>query len=274
MRMNAAKHNGFTLIELLVVISIIALLVGILLPALGAARKTAQRVQCSSRLRQVNLALITYTNDYNGQFPTNFIKPASGFGQPAEPAFWYDKERIGEYLPGVEEAGTGSIGGGVLACPVDEGAARTYAVNIHSSSDKLDTDPDRYFTTGSVKRTTSMLLATESWAYNNDGNAFYADSEVGGYPTPFDPAAWFGYNGSVNKGGLKAMFGAGVKSEIRYNLHADADNESFEGSVNMAYVDGHVSVKSAGELVDTSSGRSTYDTLWSEVDEKHGVTAP
>lgn len=56
---------GFTLIELLVVISIIALLVGILLPALGAARRTATRIKCLSQMRQLAVARQAYATDNN-----------------------------------------------------------------------------------------------------------------------------------------------------------------------------------------------------------------
>ena len=260
------EKRGFTLIELLVVISIIALLVGILLPALGAARKTAQRVQCSSRLRQLNLAMITYAEENRGEFPPNTIKFIPGQGLVT--GFWYDNDRIGQYLPGIEEAGTGSIGGGVLACPADaDEVARTYAANIFTGEGN---DQDRYFSLNTVRRTSSMLLFSESWAYQVDANgSVFADSEIGGYPTPFKPATWFGYNGSTNpaKAGLTAKFG-NVKSMIRYNLHSGASSEEFEGAVNMSYVDGHVSVKTPSELVDTSTGKSTYDTLWTEVDEQ------
>ncbi|QQE13557.1 prepilin-type N-terminal cleavage/methylation domain-containing protein [Planctomycetota bacterium] len=59
--------NGFTLIELLVVISIIALLIGILLPALGAARGSAKTIQCASNMRQFNVAWTTYGAQNDGQ---------------------------------------------------------------------------------------------------------------------------------------------------------------------------------------------------------------
>jgi prepilin-type N-terminal cleavage/methylation domain-containing protein/prepilin-type processing-associated H-X9-DG protein len=59
----SAKNRGFTLIELLVVISIIALLVGILLPALGAARSAARRIACASNMRQVGVAHVAYSTE-------------------------------------------------------------------------------------------------------------------------------------------------------------------------------------------------------------------
>jgi prepilin-type N-terminal cleavage/methylation domain-containing protein/prepilin-type processing-associated H-X9-DG protein len=63
-----SAQAGFTLIELLVVISIIALLVAILLPALANARKNAQAISCLSNQRQLFLAQRMYADTYNGYF--------------------------------------------------------------------------------------------------------------------------------------------------------------------------------------------------------------
>lgn len=63
--------GGFTLIELLVVISLIALLMAVLLPALNGARKQAKAVVCQSRLRQWATILASYAQDNDGRFPCN-----------------------------------------------------------------------------------------------------------------------------------------------------------------------------------------------------------
>jgi len=84
---------GFTLIELLVVISIIALLVGILLPALGAARKSAKKAQCLAQLKQIATGIINYTGDWDDRLPL-----IPGFGRQGEQI-----EMLDQYMSGSKE---------------------------------------------------------------------------------------------------------------------------------------------------------------------------
>ena len=62
-------RTGFTLVELLVVIGIIALLIGVLLPALAAARRTAQRTTCLAKLHQIGLAFQVHAAGHHGYYP-------------------------------------------------------------------------------------------------------------------------------------------------------------------------------------------------------------
>ena len=85
-RVTGAGHGrsgrvGFTLIELLVVIAIIALLIGILIPALGAARQTARSAVCTSNARQLVVAANIYLDDFDNRLPQFVIPDPFGAGE-------------------------------------------------------------------------------------------------------------------------------------------------------------------------------------------------
>jgi len=166
--------RAFTLIELLVVISIIALLVGILLPALGAARKTAQNMQCLSNIRQLGVAFASYSVDNDDKYPS---------GVATDPK-WPDIDVLGPYLPTNENTNAGNIGGSILICPSDdESAARSYGMNVWASSGNVR--PTYVPPTAGVQfdatvaESSKMLLLAESWSIYRTNNRLYSRPLLG-----------------------------------------------------------------------------------------------
>jgi len=110
----AARRSGFTLIELLVVISIIALLIGILLPVLGVARGAARDTLCKSQMRQWGIANQIYMTDFDNR--TAGELDTGGAATDTDPGAWFNAlpELVGKVAYSSPEAWTGTVGGSEL----------------------------------------------------------------------------------------------------------------------------------------------------------------
>ena len=107
-RRSGRTAHAFTLIELLVVVAILAVLAGLLLPALARARDKGKSAKCQSNLRQLGLAAMMYDEDHQ-VYPIGW-PPADGFSGPLFP-IWY--RQLQPYLG----RKTNESGRGVFICP-------------------------------------------------------------------------------------------------------------------------------------------------------------
>ncbi|MHC4742124.1 MAG: type II secretion system protein, partial [Planctomycetota bacterium] len=158
-------RRAFTLVELLVVIAIIALLMSILSPALMKAKRLARRMKCTSNLRQINLAVTLYLEDYDDTYPCA-QDPVPG------KSYWLWMGRgwrsfVEPYLGPIDVNNPS-----VLLCPSDtteenkyESTSYAYSMAFYHSPEQIDTlndYSDTFLNPLDSKRQKSLSVASPS----------------------------------------------------------------------------------------------------------------
>jgi prepilin-type processing-associated H-X9-DG protein len=257
------RRAGFVFMELLVVVGIISTLVALLLPALTTVRAQSRMVICQSNVRQLLTAVNAYAVSY-GQYPPNVALSVPEM-------CWYDRARLGQFVS-CTAAADGSLIGGIMLCPADEGSLRSYAMNTWASSlvdarfKQSAAGLGTFWSIAASDRSRLVLIA-EKWANGRLPSREWVAQQQFGFAGN-TPGQRFGVNGGVSLPRIE--YGWQVNCELPFARHRPRNSAGTGtqpiGRVTIGYADGHVEMKSNDELADAATGLSTLDSLWSPLD--------
>jgi len=234
------RSTGFTLIELLVVISIIALLVAILLPALKAARQTAEAASCLSNLRQQAIGINAYVNEYRGFFPIG-IDDVSWTGDWSQALAGYMKN-------GDMTWSSGEDPNGAFLCPsaeIDQGKVH-YAANprIMREMNRLNRSTSSSWWMAPlridvIERPTEAGMTFDSGQQNN-GNTYSTANRLDNWEDA-GPSTQLVFNPATADDPVEASSGSAL-GDIRYRHASDTVG-------NLNFVDGHAKAFQNGTVL-------------------------